>query len=185
MTAEFEITRDDLVAFNQFHNRHSPMARRQFLIAWLLPVVAWFLVFSVIWYFADKHRGTPLRTLLDLLPLLSFVPIYLLYFPWAYRRKLRKLVGGMVSEGRNRGLLGWHRVGISPTEITEANGHGQTSIRWSGIERVAAENGLAFIYTSAISAIIVPERAFPDPVEFEQFLRQAREYHEKEFPELR
>ncbi len=124
MTVEFEITGADLVAFHQFHNRHSPTARRQFLLSWFLPAVAWLLVVSVLWYFADKERGTPLRTLLDLLPLLSFVPIYLLYFPWAYRRKLHKMVDGMVGEGRNRGLLGWHRVAISPTEITEVNSHG-------------------------------------------------------------
>ena len=176
MTAEFEITKQDLLAFNQFHNRHSPTVRLQFLLSWFLPVVAWLLVVSVIWYFADKERGTPLRTLLDLLPLLSFVPLYLLYFPWAYRRKLLKLVDGMLGEGRNSALLGWHRVAISPTEVTEVNSHGQTSVRWNGVERVAVENGLAFIYTSAISAIIVPERAFPDPIEFEKFLRQTREY---------
>ena len=45
---------------------------------------------------------------------------------------------------------------------------------------MVVEKGLAFIYTSAITAIIVPERAFADPVNFEQFLRGAREFHGRE-----
>jgi len=31
MTAEYEITQDDLSAFNLYHHRHSPTARRQYL----------------------------------------------------------------------------------------------------------------------------------------------------------
>ncbi len=37
MTAEYEITRDDFRAFNLYHHRHSPTARRQYLLSWLVP----------------------------------------------------------------------------------------------------------------------------------------------------
>lgn len=179
MTAEYEITKDDLSAFNLYHHRHSRTARRQYLRSWFIPVFIWLLVFSGIWYLADKERGAPLRTFLDLLPLFSFAPLYLLYFPWAYRRKLRKIVDGMVSEGKNRGLFSRHRVTLSPEGVTDSGEHGQTSTAWRAIERVAAADEHAYIYTNALAAIIVPRRAFISPSGFEEFVRAAREHHEK------
>ena len=179
MTAEYEITKDDFSAFNLYHHRHSPTARRQYLRSWFIPAVVWLLVCIGIWYLADRERGTPLRTFLDLLPLFCGVPLYLIYFPWAYRRKLRKIVDGMVSEGQNRGLFSRHRVTISPESVTDSSEHGQTSTIWRGVERVATADEHAYIYTSALAAIIVPRRAFAGPSEFEEFVRTARGHHEK------
>jgi len=176
MTAEYEITKADLCAFNLYHHRHSPTARRQYLRSWFIPAFAWLLVCIGIWYLADRERGTPSRTLLDLLPLFSIVPLYLLYFPWVYRRKLRKIVDGMVSEGKNRGLFSHHRVTISPEGVTDSGEHNQTATAWRAVERVAAAGEHAYIYTSALSAIIVPRRAFASPSEFEAFVQTAREY---------
>ena len=179
MTAEYEITKDDLRAFNLYHHRHSPTARRQYLRSWFVPAFIGLLIVAGIWYVADRERGTPLRTFLDLLPLFGFVPLYLLYFPWAYRRKLRKIVAGMVSEGKNRGLFSRHRVTISPETVTDSSEHGQTSTAWRAVEKVAAADEHAYIYTNALAAIIVPRRAFAGPSEFEEFVRTARGYHEK------
>jgi len=179
MTVEYEITKDDLSAFNLYHHRHSPTARRQYLRSWFLPAFIWLLACTAIWYLADRERGTPLRTFLDLLPLFGGVPIYLLYFPWAYRRKLRKIIAGMVNEGQSRGLFTRHRVIISPEGVIDASEFGQTSTAWRAVERVASADGYAYIYTNALAAIILPGRAFAGVSEFEEFVRTARGYHEK------
>lgn len=179
MTAEYEITKEDLIAFNLYHHRHSPTARRQYLRSWFVPAFVWLFVFSGIWYLADKERGTPLRTFLDLLPLFSGLPLYVVCFPWAYRWKIRKIVAGMVSEGQNRGLFSRHRVTISPEGVIDSGEHGQTSTAWRGVERVVAADEHAYIYTNALGAVIVPRRAFAGPSEFEEFVRTARGHHEK------
>ena len=114
MTAEYELTKDDLRVFNLYHHFQSPTARQHYHRAWFIPAFVWLLVCTGIWYVADREHGTPFRTFLDLLPLFSGVPIHLAIFPWWYRRKLRKIVDGMVGEGANRGLFGRHRVTISP-----------------------------------------------------------------------
>ncbi len=163
MTVEYEITKEDVSAFNLYHHRHSPTARRQYLRAWFFPAVIFLLACIGIWYLADRERGTPVRTFLDLLPLFSVVPFYLLYYPWAYRRKVRKVVDGMVSEGRNRGLFGRHRLTISPENVTDSSEHRQSSTMWSGVERVVTTDTHAYIYTSAMAAIIVPGRVFGGP----------------------
>jgi YcxB-like protein len=179
MTAEYELTKDDLRAFNLYHHGHSPASRRHYLLAWWVPAVIWFLVCAGIWYFAGREGRTPLRAFLDLLPLFCGVPLYLLCFPWAYRRKLRKMVDAMAGEGENRGLFSHHRVTISPESVTDSCEHGQTSSTWRGVERVVAADEHAYIYINALAALIVPRRAFADPAEFEEFVRTARGYHEK------
>ncbi len=181
MTVEYEITKDDLIAFNLYHQRHSPTARRQYLRVWFIPPVVWLLICAGLWYLADRSRGKPAQTFLDLLPLLSGVPIYLLTFPWLYRRKLRKIVDGMVSEGQNRGLLGLHRVTLSPESVTESSAHGQSSTAWRGVERVVSADAHAYIYIyiNALAAIIVPRRAFAGAAEFEHFIRTAKDHHEQ------
>lgn len=179
MTADYEITKEDLSAFTLYHHRHSPTARRHYLRSWILPAIIWLLVCIGLWHLADRQRGTPLRTFVDLLPLFGGVPVYLLCFPWAYRRKLRKIVASMVSEGQNRGVFSRHRVTLSPEGVTESGEYGATSAAWCAVERVAVSDAHAYIYTSALAAIIVPQRAFAGPAQFDEFVRIAQRYHEK------
>ena len=89
MTVEYEMTPDDLVAFNVYHHRRSPTARRRYLWSWFFPAGAWLFACTALWHLAG--RGTPLQTFLALLPLFLAVPVYLLWYPWAYRRNLRKI----------------------------------------------------------------------------------------------
>lgn len=179
MTAEYELTKDDLGAFNLYHHFHSPTARRHYLRAWFMPAIVWLLVCIGIWHLADKERNTPWKTFLDLLPLFSGVPLHLVIFPQWYRWKVRKIVAGMVGEGRNRGLFSRHRITISTESVTDSGELCQTATAWRAVERVAASEEHAYIYTNALTAIIVPRRAFADPPEFEQFVRAAKDYHEK------
>jgi hypothetical protein len=177
MTADYDLTKEDLSAFNLYHHRHSPTARRQYLRSWLLPAFLLLLICTGLWYLADRERGTPFRTFVDLLPLFGSVPLYLLLFPWNYRRKLRKIIAGMVSEGANRGLLGRHRVTISPENVSESGDFVQISTAWRAVEKVVALEEHAYIYLNALAAIIVPRRAFATPGEFDEFVRTASHYH--------
>lgn len=176
MTAQYELTKDDVSAFNLYHHFHSPTARRHYYRAWIIPALIWLLICIGIWHLADKTRGTPLRTFLDLLPLFSGVALHLAIFPWWYRRKVRNIVAGMISEGQNRGLLSRHEVTISPEKVTSSNEFGQSSTAWRAVERVVLAGDYIFVYTNALAAIIVPQRAFASRDEFEQFANAASDF---------
>jgi hypothetical protein len=178
MTVEFEFTKDDLTAFNLYHQYHSPTVRRSYYRAWLLPALAWLLLCSALWYLADKDRDTPLQTFLALLPLFSGVPLYLAYYPWWYRRYVRRIVSGMADEGKNRGLFSRRRVTVSPEGISESDEFVQTSSAWRAVERVVRAPDHAFIYLNALAAIVVPSRAFADLADFDEFVRTIERYHE-------
>ena len=179
MIVEYEITQEDLSAFSFYHHFRSPCAMRQYRRSWLLPPFLWLLGFVGIWYLVDRERGTPFRTFLALLPLFSFVPFYLLYFPWSYRRRVRKIIHGMMNEGHNRGLFTRHRVATSLDGIADATDVGHSSIAWRAVERVVRNDQYAFVYLNAFAAIIVPRRAFSTPEQFEEFIRVVNDHHER------
>jgi YcxB-like protein len=179
MTAEHELTKQDVSAFTFYHHFHSKTARRQYYYGWFFPAVIMLLVWAVICYFAASETTTPLRTWVALLPLLAAVLIYLAYFPWAYRRKVRKIIDGMIGEGRNLNLFGRHRVTISTEGLTDAGEYGQTTSTWRGIERVVKDQDYAFIYVNTMAAIVVPRRGFADSADFDHFVMTAVKYHEE------
>jgi len=177
MTAEYELTKDDVSAFSLYHHFNSATARRQYLRSWFIPAAILLLACITVWFLVDRERGTPWRTFLDLSPLFGVVPLYLVYFPWMYRRKVRKTITAMASEGRNRALFSRRQVSISPEGITDSSELRRSWMAWPAIERVVNNGDYAFVYVSAMSAIIIPRRAFA-PGDFEEFVRTASKYHE-------
>jgi hypothetical protein len=177
MTVEYELTTEDIRRFSLYHLFHSPIVRRQYRSGLLVFPIMWLLLCTMIWFLADRERHTPLRTFLDLWPLFSGVPLWFLYFPWQYRRKVRKTVTAMINEGSNRGLLGRRQLTISPNGVTESGEFGQTIRIWKSIDRIAEDEDYAYIYLHATEAMIVPRRAFPSVEEFDNFVAQAGEYH--------
>jgi hypothetical protein len=177
MNVEYEITKDDLIAFNLYHFRNSPNARRQYFRVWLLFPCVWLLIWITIGVLASLKRGEGLQTFLDLLPLLSGVPFYLLYYPWSYRRRVRKIVEDMLSEGQNRTLFCRHRLTISPDGVADFGEFDQYTTTWPAVEKTAVSENYFYIYTNALAAIIIPSRSFASSAEFEEFMREAKEYH--------
>jgi hypothetical protein len=178
MTIEYELTKDDVLAFNLYHRSHSPTLRRQYYFAWLLPALAWLTVCTALWYCADQRPGEPLQTFLDLLPMFCGVPIYLAIFPWARRRGLRRVLDSMMSEGKNRAVFGRRTVTLSREGIAQSGEFASSSISWRTVERVVRDGDHAYIYSGAVTAIIVPRRAFAGESEFDDFVMTTRRYHE-------
>ncbi len=179
LTAEYELTKDDWIAFNFYRHFHSPIARRQYLRSWFSSVIAVLIICLGISLLASLNSPTPGSTFVALLPLYSGVLFCLVWFPWSNRRKVRKIVAGMLGEGRNRTLLGKQRVAISPEGITKSSDFDRTTVAWSGIEQVIKDKDHAYVYTSTLTAIIVPRRAFADDVGFDEFVSKATQYHEE------
>ncbi|MDF3058622.1 MAG: hypothetical protein K0R17_2837 [Rariglobus sp.] len=177
MIADYELTAEDVCAFNLHHSRHSPTARRQYLLGWFLPAAGGLLICSGLWYLANQKANAPLKTFQDLLPLFLGVPAYLVFFPWSHRRRLRATVKAMVKEDKNHGLFSRHQVTLTPEGITEVSGQGHSSTPWAIVDRVVATDEHVFIYINALAAAIIPRRAFTDPAQFAAFVRTAQDYH--------
>lgn len=179
MTVQYELNKDDYVAFSLYHHYHSPTVLKHYYRDWFIPVLMFICIFALIWYFADLERDTPLKTFINLLPLFSFVPIYLIYFPLSFRRRIKKVVKGMIDDGRNINLFGRHEVSITDDGIDDLGEYSNTSHKWPAIEKIVMFKEYIFIYLSSIEAIIIPHRAFSATEEFHSFFASASAFREK------
>ena len=170
MKTEFELTTEDLLAFNWHHYQHSPAMRQAFRRGYTLVIVLCALMGLLLAYMWG--------VLIGLITFIVVLPIYLLMYKQSAQKSLKQNTERMIGEGRNRSMLGRHRVEISEKEITITNEVSRGSILWVGVERVEQSSEYIIIYTASIKAVVVPKRAFRDAREAEVFYSTAQRYLE-------
>jgi hypothetical protein len=171
MVVEYEITPDDLFAFQwraAFKSRPARRATRQAYLFWflalllisILPAIGGdgFVFSRIDWTFLP---GTVLLVFL----------LQKLLTNWLMRRAIRRM---LADEKPGRGQLGRHRVVLQPDAVVESTGVNQTRTSWSGVDRVEQEQEYIFIYTSPMSAHLIPKRAFRDAAEADAFYQLAK-----------
>ncbi len=176
MKAQYKLNKDDYKAFNMYHHHQSPSTQKQYYRSWFMPIVWWLIIFTALWYFSLNEERSPMQGLKDLSPLLSFIPIYLIYYPLAFRRKLRKAIEAMLDEGHNIDLFGNKEVSISEAGIDTLSEYSSNSIKWPAIEKIVLFKKYIFIYQSAVEAIIIPSKAFASTEDFNSFYNSANTF---------
>jgi hypothetical protein len=178
MTTEFDLTKEDFIAFNLYHHLHSSRTlRKQYRRARFAPLFGFLLIWGGIWFLAVQQTGTPLNTAIALSPILSGAFFVLIAMPWAYRRKIKALVQGMLAEDMNRSLFSRRRITLSSDCITDSTEFTQSTTVWRGVVRLDRNDDYLFLYTSTLHAIIVPRRAFATPSDFDAFTRTANQHY--------
>ena len=167
MKASYELKRDDLAAFIEYHQRSSPAARQQRIGCLAVALGALMVLPGGILLTTDKPV---LETALDIWPLLLgpvlFATLAIPYIRW----RTRQMTTRLLSEGQNKEFYGQCELEAGPESLTETRPSGSTIRNWSSVERVAITPSHLFIYTSGIEAYVVPRRAFPDEATFSTFL---------------
>jgi len=160
MQAQFNQTEDDIIAFILVHIKYSPAAWRR-----------WKIVALCLLFF-----GLALSLLFRDLQPLWMAGLLTVMFIGLVRVFPKMLFRKMAREGRNASLLGPRTVTISPEGVAEKTEVSESNYRWSTVERICTTDDYAFLYVSALSALIVPKRAFSAPSEFAAFVSEARKY---------
>lgn len=144
---DYEVTMEDVVAFNRFHHKSSPHVRRQVRIAQLggsaaLLVAGGALALLDTWVLA---AGSLLASV-----------VYGFTLPWHIERTTKRNVEKLFSEGDNPSLLGPHTLELADDGLVERTVIGEQKTHWVGIQRIAESETHTFIYTGALTAHIVP-----------------------------
>jgi len=166
MEVEYEITRDDLYAFQWRAAFHSPFARRVTRRVYL----GWFLALLLLAIMpAIGSDGFVVSRISFTFLIISF-PIAILvqhYLGrWLMRRALLRLLR---DEKPDRGQLGRHKVALIRDGVVESTTVGESRTSWAGVHRVEQNAQYIFLYTSAAAAHVIPKRAFKDSEEAERF----------------
>ncbi|MCA9188305.1 MAG: YcxB family protein [Pirellulaceae bacterium] len=167
MKATYELTRDDLVAFIEFHQRTSPAARRQKIGCLVVAFCALMVLPAGILLTTDKPV---LETATDICPLL-LGPILFGIFAIPYIRwRTRQMSNRLLSEGQNKEFYGKCELEAGDAALTETRPSGSTTRNWTSVERIVIMPSHLFVYTSGIEAYVVPRRAFSTESEFNAFV---------------
>ncbi len=160
----YETKLEDLVAFNEYHARHSPSIRRllQLFVGAICVLTA--LALFVMYRQDDGLRG--ISVFVTTVPVLMVVTLTLLLFP----RALRSMVRRQFSEGTNRSIIGPRTLVLTDQGLSEQSSAGELQTKWQSVERVASNDRYLFIYLSSVSAHVIPRDAFGAPEQLEQFL---------------
>lgn len=172
LSVEFDLDLNDVVAFNEYHAAHSPLLRRGLMMYRLVPAAIGFVA-GAIMALSDWSEGIKTAVLSVVVP-----GLWIAVAPWVYRRRIRQNVKKLYREGRNAAVFGRQTLAISASGFTRTASGAHSEARWDAVERVASTPGYLFIYTSAVTAHIVPRRAFPDDRSFDAFTAAARRWAE-------
>ena len=168
MEVEYELTRDDLYAFQWravFESPRGRHARRLVYLGWLLAIVLYAFVPAI-----GPHGITLSRVSLTFIAT-SLIIVYLLQWildHWLVRRTIRRL---LEDERPDRGQLGRHRLMLGEEGLIESTAVGESRTSWAGVDRVEQSREYIYIYTSPAAAHVVPKRAFANPEQADAFYR--------------
>ena len=168
MEVDYEITREDLYAFQWRAAFQSPRGRRARRVAYLLWLIAILLlaIIPAIGPHGIAWSQVSLRFIVT-----SLAIAYLLQWcldRWLLRHVIRQM---LKDERPDRGQLGRHRLVLDEEGLTETTAVGQSRTRWAGVDRVEQSDDYIYIYTSPAAAHVVPRRAFSSAEAAEAFYR--------------
>lgn len=168
MQIHYQLTIEDVLAFNQYHFRTSKRLRRSYYLSQVWMILG-ALAAAILW----SKRGVSFRLLEFLIVSVVLVIFYRLYYAWWISHSAKRLF----TEGKNKGVLGNHIFAIDADGILEISDVGETRTVWSGVERIEENDEYMFLYVGSFHAHIIPKRAFMSENEASRFFQLAQAYH--------
>ena len=156
MRVEYQLTPDDLFAFQWNAAYVSPNSRRERRRSYLYIFLP--LLLMALWM---MQGGGPAGVSIGLSMLATVFPIVAalnwVIHRWLLRRAIRALVA---QERPEKGRLGRHEIELGGEGLVERTAVGEARTSWSGVHRVEQDNGYIYLYTAPGAAHIIPKRAF-------------------------
>ena len=168
MEIEYEITLDDMVAFNVYHIRNSPSCRRsRLLVRAILPLG----MFPVFLHAGLTGEGPLLHSAIAsgfLWVSISFIWLLVTHCGW--RRGLRRKLVRLYREGEAETKIVKHVMTLGPEGITDKTELAETKRKWRGLKKIVSDDKHIYLYVGPAEAHIVPKGVFPDESSIEGFL---------------
>ncbi len=177
MRIKYNVTIDDLVAFNLFYQEHSAIGRRNRLISGLILPIGIFVLLSFLGV-VQGNWTTPIVAAIA-------AGLLAIWVRCGWRKGIEKIVRKMLAEGSNKSILGPHELELTMYGLTDRNEYGEEKFSWGGVERLGFTPDYTFIFTGATSAIPIKGSSVikGDYLEFVDFLKRSFEEHKKAQPE--
>jgi hypothetical protein len=170
MEVEYELTPDDLYAFQLRAVHKSPIAKRTRRNTYIALLAA-ILIFAIMP--AIGPRGFDLSHVS--FGFFSYFFALIAALTWFFEKRMtrRGIVDLIKEEKPDQGQLGRHKLKLDETGLVESTAVGEARVLWSGVHRVEHDPDYIYIYTAPSAAHLIPRRSFSSENEAERFLQLA------------
>lgn len=172
MTIEFEQVFEDLIILYDLHWRKQKFMTRHFSGV-LAAAMGMFGLMLVPRGTLDQENWWGASLFLLLAAVFGGLWLYTML---GRRYLFRKSIEQQYAGSKNYSILGIRRMTITPEFLIASSPIMQSAQRWIGIEKICLDSGAIIIFNSAMSAYILPRRAFNSDQHFHEFAAQAEKY---------
>ena len=160
---EYELTPDDLFAFQLYATKHSRTAKRLNRYTYMAygGAILLLALLSMPWFSLIALAGF-------IVSLVTFIALAYWSTGFLTRRAIRDYVSQEIPE---KGQLGKHRIRLDEHGITESTAVGESRVSWAGIDRVEQTSDAVLVYTTPTAAHMIPRRAFKSQAEQDSFVQ--------------
>lgn len=163
---QYEVRERDLMAFNEFQLQYSKemqqsIRRNQSRVPGLIVFIALFYWF----YYQDVFTSFYIALIGVMWGLV--VPVYI---RWSVLNTIRK----KYTDKEKEKILGDYTLRLEPKVLIEISPHGENSVEWTEVLRMAATKKHAFIYVGVNEALIIPKKTVKKG-NFREFVNRANE----------
>src|SRR5215208_3546675 len=170
MEIEYDITAEDLYAFQLRAVQKSPIVkrtRRNTYIALLFAILVFAIVPAI-----GPGGFDPSRVSVGFF---FYFFVLIAALTWFFEKRLtrRGILEVIKEEKPDKGRLGRHKLKLDETGLVETTAVGEARTLWGGVDRIEHDPGYIYIYTAPGAAHVIPRRSFNSHNEAEQFLQLA------------
>jgi len=173
----YEIKKEDVVAFSVYHYSKSSQGKKQKYLLWALGPIL-FIAFYLVLLLGSFVMGSIEPYMVILVSSLIFIAVlgWIIFYPWLHRFIIMKSIESLISDKSNRTLFGVHDVTVIRDSITEKEKYKTTTYDWRAIQEFAEDEKHLYLYTSSIDAMIIPKSAFVYEEDKKQVVKWARRF---------
>ncbi len=168
MKFSYDFTRNDLVAYYRYHNNNSPTARKRNFRSTVFGFIAC-LLFAIIITMKDGRQfmiAARVYWVFYLTPIL-FLIIFIPFSKFQTRRYYNKYL----KEGDSSVFFDKWSLSLEDDGIHVANPESQSILFWPSFKKFIMTPDYLFLYTSGITALVIPRRAFESEKDLEDFIQ--------------
>jgi hypothetical protein len=147
-SVEYETTLDDLVGFSVFHLQTSHAGKTTLLLGTLRAGLVGFFLGLVVAIATRNVTFVAVAAGLSIVGALIYQPIL--------GRTTRQNARRIYADGKNRSIIGWHRLTLEDDSLREESEGGSQYTKYSTIERIVETDAFVYVYISAVQAHVVP-----------------------------
>lgn len=169
MIIRYNVSVEDIVAFNTYHCDLSPTVRRQrFIVAGTIDLL---LILAGAFY--AKANNQPTILVFACLFAVIFTVLYWVLF----RRCIARTTTRLITEGSTLGIVGPHELEITDSFLIERTEVNESKHAWKGLQRIVHMPDHLIIYVTALTAYVIPKQSVTAG-DVDEFLRSATSHWE-------